>query len=376
MFGLWSYKSLLFLTNVCSYCYCHTMSTNLFTSGMAGTLFGSALTASGVYLPSAIMSQMELRDFHMLKVFLTASSASAYVPSHLGLLVARLTTVHRLILALYEQVKRQRLTRRAPANLGWFGSYDGNVIGGLMVGVGMTLTGACPGTVLVQVGTGVQSGRSVLLGGILGGILYTGVGKKLRRCAAGSSEPGKSLYTKVEMNATTAILLFEGMCISMILATRYLFPAKTETFLDPVSGGLFVGAAQFVTLVLTKAPVGVSTCYEDIGWWFWNSLGYTESGSTPARTLVPRTKAIAFAAGIFASSYTLSKTVPEITMSDSLQISSMRGILGGLIMAFGARMAGGCTSGHGISGMSMLAISSLVTVGSMFAGGIGLAMAM
>ena len=46
---------------------------------MAGTLFGSALTASGVYLPSVIISQMELRDFHMLQVFLTASSASAYV---------------------------------------------------------------------------------------------------------------------------------------------------------------------------------------------------------------------------------------------------------------------------------------------------------
>lgn len=70
----------LFLTNVCSHCYCCTMSTSLITSGMAGTLFGSALTASGVYLPSVIMSQMELRDFHMLKVFLTASSASAYVP--------------------------------------------------------------------------------------------------------------------------------------------------------------------------------------------------------------------------------------------------------------------------------------------------------
>lgn len=63
------------------------MSTGLITSGMAGTLFGSALTASGVYLPSVIMSQMELRDFHMLKVFLTASSASAYaIPPCLCLL--------------------------------------------------------------------------------------------------------------------------------------------------------------------------------------------------------------------------------------------------------------------------------------------------
>lgn len=54
-----------------------TMSTDLITSGIAGATFGSALTASGVYLPSVILSQMEIRDFHMFKVFLTASSLSA-----------------------------------------------------------------------------------------------------------------------------------------------------------------------------------------------------------------------------------------------------------------------------------------------------------
>jgi hypothetical protein len=44
---------------------------------IAGAFFGTALTSSGVYLPSIILLQMKLQDFHMLKVFLTASSASA-----------------------------------------------------------------------------------------------------------------------------------------------------------------------------------------------------------------------------------------------------------------------------------------------------------
>lgn len=65
----------------------HTMSTSLITSGMAETSFGSASATSGVYVPSVVMSQMELRDFHMLQVFLTASSASAYVPSLLVFLL-------------------------------------------------------------------------------------------------------------------------------------------------------------------------------------------------------------------------------------------------------------------------------------------------
>ena len=44
--------------------------------------------------------------------------------------------------------------------------------------------------------------------------------------------------------------------------------------------------------------------------------------------------------------------------------------LGGVIIMFGARMAGGCTSGHGISGSLQLAVSSWVFFLTMFAAGI------
>jgi uncharacterized membrane protein YedE/YeeE len=42
----------------------------------------------------------------------------------------------------------------------------------------------------------------------------------------------------------------------------------------------------------------------------------------------------------------------------------------GFVMLFGARIADGCTSGHGLSGMAQLAVSSVVAVAAMFAGGI------
>jgi hypothetical protein len=45
-------------------------------------------------------------------------------------------------------------------------------------------------------------------------------------------------------------------------------------------------------------------------------------------------------------------------------------LLGGFLVAFGARVAGGCTSGHAISGMAELRLSSLVTVLGFFAGGL------
>ncbi len=44
--------------------------------------------------------------------------------------------------------------------------------------------------------------------------------------------------------------------------------------------------------------------------------------------------------------------------------------LGGAILMFGARLAGGCTSGHGISGSLQLALSGWLFFASVFASGI------
>jgi uncharacterized membrane protein YedE/YeeE len=50
-------------------------------------------------------------------------------------------------------------------------------------------------------------------------------------------------------------------------------------------------------------------------------------------------------------------------------------LIGGVLIGLGARWAGGCTSGHGISGTLQLAVSSWVAVMGFFIGGIVTAMA-
>ena len=45
-------------------------------------------------------------------------------------------------------------------------------------------------------------------------------------------------------------------------------------------------------------------------------------------------------------------------------------LIGGLLVGFGARYAGGCTSGHAISGLSNLQIPSLIAVVGFFIGGL------
>jgi len=42
-----------------------------------GTAFGAALAASGVYMPSVIIDQFRLTDFHMFQVFATAMGSRA-----------------------------------------------------------------------------------------------------------------------------------------------------------------------------------------------------------------------------------------------------------------------------------------------------------
>lgn len=49
--------------------------------------------------------------------------------------------------------------------------------------------------------------------------------------------------------------------------------------------------------------------------------------------------------------------------------------VGGAILLFGARLAGGCTSGHGLSGSLQLAVSGWVFFASLFVAGVGSAFA-
>ena len=56
------------------------------------------------------------------------------------------------------------------------------------------------------------------------------------------------------------------------------------------------------------------------------------------------------------------------------KLTSLEGLgilfLGGILIGFGARYAGGCTSGHAISGLSNLQIPSLIAVVGFFIGGL------
>ncbi|MFP4330426.1 MAG: YeeE/YedE thiosulfate transporter family protein [Spirochaetaceae bacterium] len=58
------------------------------------------------------------------------------------------------------------------------------------------------------------------------------------------------------------------------------------------------------------------------------------------------------------------------SFGDNKRTRIIYSIFGGIIAMVGARMAGGCPSGHGVSGVSQLGVSSLIALAMFFVGGI------
>lgn len=115
---------------------------------LMGVVFGFALEKARVFEPGVIVGQMQLSNFIMLKVFLTAVATGAVV----------LAILHGMgMVKLYPK-----------AALYW---ADG--IGGLILGAGIALAGACPGTVLAQIGAGYRDAIFTVLGGLAGAVAFS-----------------------------------------------------------------------------------------------------------------------------------------------------------------------------------------------------------
>lgn len=113
-----------------------------------GIVFGFLLEKSRVFEPGIIVGQMQFRSFIMLKVFLTAVATGA------------------VVLAVLNGLGIVKLHPKAAL-------YAADVVGGLLLGVGIVLAGACPGTTLAQVGVGYRDAIFTLLGGLSGAVAYS-----------------------------------------------------------------------------------------------------------------------------------------------------------------------------------------------------------
>lgn len=136
-----------------------------------GIVFGFALEKSRVFEPGIIVGQMQMRNFIMLKVFLTAVATGA------------------VVLAALNGFGYVKLAPKAAM-------YYADIIGGLILGAGIALAGACPGTTLAQVGAGYRDALFTLVGGLAGAVAYSYAEPALSKSFLGQSG-GKLIFSQL-----------------------------------------------------------------------------------------------------------------------------------------------------------------------------------
>jgi uncharacterized membrane protein YedE/YeeE len=255
---------------------------------------------------------------------------------------------------------------KSNSTLGWL-PYDANIAGGTLVGVGMALSGACPGTVLVQLARGIPSAKATALGALLGAGIYVKIQDSLKSLPRrqGDAELSTCKLTISEALRIPEAVVYPLFGLAIMAVLRFTGARAGTSLVPPIIGGLFIGSAQALSLLLTSSPLGVSTAYEHLSRHIFQALsGKLGKPSLPSKPII-------FSLGVIAGSFALLQQKPcaNLGMTDAA-IPAWQAFVGGAVLAFGARLGGGCTSGHGLSGLSAMSFSSLITVACMFSAGI------
>ena len=112
-----------------------------------GVVFGVALEKSRVLEPGVLVRQFQFTNFTMLKMFFAAVATGLVVLAVLNGL--GLTALHPKAAVM-----------------------GSTIVGGLLLGAGIVIAGACPGTALAQIGVGYKDAWATVAGGILGAMVY------------------------------------------------------------------------------------------------------------------------------------------------------------------------------------------------------------
>ena len=152
---------------------------------------------------------------------------------------------------------------------------------------------------------------------------------------------------------------------------------------SPYIAGAGIGVLIWTVFLLSDHPLGCSTGFSNTAGMITSVFSKGKTTAMPYyRKFVPAVDwhwmlVIGVVIGAFLSAY-LSGTLSFVVVpamfgaafGPSPAIRLAVALLGGVLAGLGARWAGGCTSGHGISGTLQLAFSSWVAAICFFAGGI------
>ena len=265
------------------------------------------------------------------------------------------------------------------ANFGWFGA----IVGGLLFGFGMTIAGGCGTRNLVRFGAGdLRSLVVVLVLGIfaymtlrgLTGIVRVGLegATNVDLEAAGFDSQGIGALlgsafgaSADTMNPIMAVVVAAGLLIWCFMDSA--FRASPRNIVAGLGVGLAIVAGWYATGVLgfddfEPAPLTSLTYVAPTG----NALVYlmTFTGATI-------NFGIASVGGVVLGAFFSAVLRGNFHLATFAGVQDMlRNITGGALMGFGGVMALGCTIGQGLTGISTLALGSLIAILAIIAGGV------
>ncbi len=151
---------------------------------------------------------------------------------------------------------------------------------------------------------------------------------------------------------------------------------------SPYLVGAGIGVLSWLTFYVSDKPIGASSFYATVAGFIGKvfaphrteNLDYFKTN--PPKLNWELVFVLAAIAGAFVAALTggsfVNEWVPAMwsaRFGDSTLLRAAFAFGGGVLMAFGARLAGGCTSGHGISGTLQLNVASWIAVICFFIGG-------
>ena len=158
----------------------------------------------------------------------------------------------------------------------------------------------------------------------------------------------------------------------------------TDTSWSPYAVGIGIGILSWLSFLISGKPIATSTTFARTGGMIEEMITGDKAKQRPYYKkiklqvnwqwmLVLGVVIGSFLSAIISGDFKANAWVPSLWASafgDSAVLRVFVAMAGGVILGFGARFAGGCTSGHGISGTLQLAVSSWVSAIFFFVGGI------
>ena len=156
---------------------------------------------------------------------------------------------------------------------------------------------------------------------------------------------------------------------------------------SPYLVGAAIGVLSWMTFYFSDKPIGVSSFYAQVAGFLGKLISPRHTASlayfkeNPPRvgwefvfvvSIIVGGAIAALTGGEFANEWLPPMWVARF--GDSIALRVVIAFGGDILMAFGARLAGGCTSGHGISETLQLNLASWIAVICFFIGGITVAM--